>query len=123
MIGRIKDLIIVGGQNIFPEDVELVVNSVRGIYPGRVVAFGVEDADYGTQALTIVAELRDKVATTGGALEREVRSQVLSSIGVAPRYVKLAPERWIVKSTAGKISRRETREKFLRELTTGEPQG
>lgn len=123
VIGRIKDLIIVGGQNIFPEDVELVVNSVRGIYPGRVVAFGIEDADYGTQALTIVAELRDKVETTGGALEREVRSQVLSSIGVAPRYVKLAPERWIVKSTAGKISRRETREKFLQELTTGEPQG
>jgi len=121
VIGRLKDLIIVGGQNIFPEDVESVVSSVRGIYPGRVVAFGVNDAEYGTQALAVVAELRNGAAE-GGSLEREVRGQVLTAIGIAPRYMKLVPDRWIVKSTAGKISRKETKEKFLRELPQGQQQ-
>jgi hypothetical protein len=33
-------------------------------------------------------------------------------MGIAPRYVSVMPERWIVKSTAGKISRGETRARF-----------
>ncbi len=117
VIGRTKDLIIVAGQNILPEDVESIVNLVPGVYPGRVVAFGVEDPTYGTQALAVVAEIRNEgQPPRPGALEREIRSAVLAGIGVAPRYVKTAPERWIVKSTAGKISRSDTRAKFQDEL-------
>jgi fatty-acyl-CoA synthase len=51
VIGRLKDIIIVGGQNVFPEDVETVVNSVESIYPGRVVAFGVADEQLGTESI------------------------------------------------------------------------
>ena len=43
VIGRLKDIIIVSGVNIFPEDIEALVNKVKGIYPGRIVAFGVDD--------------------------------------------------------------------------------
>ena len=56
VIGRLKDIVIVGGQNVFPEDVEMVVNTVDGIYTGRVVAFGLEDAQVGTENLVVVAE-------------------------------------------------------------------
>jgi fatty-acyl-CoA synthase len=118
VIGRFKDIVIVGGNNIFPEDVEAVVNTIDGIYPGRVVAFGVEDKDYGTQSLAIVAEMRENRDPAGQLavdLEAVVRKTVLTTIGTAPRYVAIVPQRWIVKSTAGKISRRETRERFLRE--------
>ncbi len=118
VIGRLKDIVIVGGQNVFPEDVEAIVNTVSGIYPGRVVAFGVQDEASGTEALTIVAEMQsdfqEAVATT---LQKEIQSLVLSSIGIAPRYVRVKPQRWIVKSTAGKISRSETRARFLEELS------
>lgn len=120
VIGRIKDIVIVGGQNIFPEDVETVVNTVEGVYPGRVVVFGVPDEQYGTESLTVVAEMRGVFEDRGArALESEIRKLVLAAAGVAPRFVKVAPERWIVKSTAGKISRRETRERFLRERAVG----
>jgi len=116
VIGRTKDIVIVGGQNVFPEDVEMLVNAVAGVYPGRVVAFGVDDGQQGTENLAIVAEICGEydaaVATT---IEREINRTVLSGIGIAPRFVRVTPQRWIVKSTAGKISRRETRLRFLEE--------
>jgi len=125
IIGRLKDIVIIGGNNVFPEDVEALVNSVDGIYPGRVAAFGVEDLDYGTQSLGIVAETKAEISEEATqALEAAIRKLVLSSIGTAPRYVSVVPQRWIVKSTAGKISRRETRERFIREiLHEVDPQG
>jgi len=116
VIGRYKDIVIVGGNNIFPEDVEVVVNSVEGVYPGRVVAFGVEDREFGTQGLGVVAEMKgDFNDDAAFQLETAIRKLVLTAIGTAARYVAVVPQRWIVKSTAGKISRRETRERFLRE--------
>ena len=119
MIGRLKDIIIIGGQNVFPEDVELVVNSIEGIHPGRVVAFGVENREYGTEALVVVAEQKgDYDPGKAAALEQEIQRVVVASIGIAPRHVSVVAQRWIVKSTAGKISRRETRERFLREASS-----
>jgi len=116
VIGRIKDIVIVGGQNIFPEDVEAVVASVEGVYPGRAVAFGVEDEEYGTQALAIVAEMRGEFDSEKSQLmEEEILRLVLAAIGIAPRHVAVVPERWMVKSTAGKISRHDTMLRFLSE--------
>lgn len=116
VIGRLKDIIIIGGQNVFPEDVELLVNSIPGVYPGRVVAFGVEDDVYGTQALAITAELGGAYTQEAAdAIAAEIRKTVVAAIGIAPRHVLAVPQRWIVKSTAGKISRRDTRERFLKE--------
>lgn len=116
VIGRFKDIAIVGGHNIFPEDVEAIVNTIAGIYPGRVVAFGVDDPEYGTQSLAVVAEAKGDFSEDSALeLEAAIRKLVLTAIGVAPRYVAVVPQRWIVKSTAGKISRRETRERFLKE--------
>ncbi len=116
VIGRMNDMIIVGGQNVFPEDIEAVVNAIEGIYPGRVVVFGVVDERYGTQAITVVAELRGEYKRdVAGVLEDRVREAVLVATGIPPRYTCVVPERWIVKSTAGKISRRDTRERFLSE--------
>ena len=116
VIGRTNDIVIVGGQNIFPEDIEVLANSVAGVYPGRIVAFGVDDAEQGTETLVVIAEMRGEFdPTEAKRIEREISRTVLSGVGVAPRKVRVTPERWIVKSTAGKISRRETRARFMEE--------
>jgi fatty-acyl-CoA synthase len=116
VIGRMKDIIIVGGQNVFPEDIEMVVNTVPEVYPGRVVAFGLPDEQYGTENLAVVAEIRgEHTREIATRVERAIHKLVLATIGIAPRFVSAVPERWIVKSTAGKISRKETRERFLEE--------
>ncbi|MCU1222804.1 MAG: AMP-dependent synthetase and ligase [Edaphobacter sp.] len=117
VIGRYKDVIIVAGQNVFPEDVELAVNTVDGIYPGRVVAFGVVNEQQQTESVIVIAELRGEFdPIRKRSTERAIYQTVLTSIGIAPRQVAVVPERWIVKSTAGKISRTETRARFMAEL-------
>ena len=113
VIGRVKDVIIAAGANVFPEDIEGLVNTVNGIYPGRVVAFGIDDELQGTESIAVVAEMKGKFDDSSAVLlEREIRQLISSVLGIVPRYVRVMPERWIVKSTAGKISRRETRAKF-----------
>jgi acyl-CoA synthetase (AMP-forming)/AMP-acid ligase II len=114
VIGRIKDIIIVAGQNIFPEDVENITAQVAGVHPGRVVAFAVENGELGTQSIAVVAEMTgDFDAGRSRAVEQEIRKLITAALGIAPRYVRVVPQRWIVKSTAGKLSRRDTRKRFL----------
>ena len=55
--GRKKDLIIVGGKNIYPQDIERLVNEVPGVHPGQVAAFGVFDEQAGTEEVVVVAEM------------------------------------------------------------------
>jgi fatty-acyl-CoA synthase len=116
--GRMKDLIIVGGVNVFPEDVEFASHAVRGVHPGRVVALGFSDRGAGTERLVVVAEVDDPAMLDEEAtrIESDLRRAILSDCGVAPACVLLVPPKWTLKSTAGKISRSETRAKLLREL-------
>jgi acyl-CoA synthetase (AMP-forming)/AMP-acid ligase II len=116
VIGRMKDIIIVAGQNIFPEDVETIASQVAGVYPGRVVAFGVDNEELGTQRIGVVAEMSGEFDSAKvDRMEKEIQSLIIASLGVAPRFVRVVPQHWIVKSTAGKISRRDTRNRFLEE--------
>src|SRR4029077_17127455 len=55
--GRIKDVIIVGGRNVFPEDLERAAQTVDGVRKGNVIAFGVAQGRKGDQ-LVVVAELK-----------------------------------------------------------------
>jgi fatty-acyl-CoA synthase len=116
VIGRMKDIIIVAGQNIFPEDVEVITSQVAGVYPGRVVAFGIDNEELGTQSIGVVAEMSGEFESAKvDRMEKEIQSLIIASLGVAPRFVRVVPQRWIVKSTAGKISRRDTCNRFLEE--------
>jgi fatty-acyl-CoA synthase len=83
------------------------------------VAFGVDDEAPGTESLAVVAEMRGEFnSSSAAALEIQIRRLISSVLEIALRYVRVTPERWIVKSTAGKISRRETRLRFLRESSS-----
>lgn len=121
VIGRVKDIIISSGVNVFPEDIEALVNAVPGVYPGRVVAFGIDDQARGTESLAVIAEMRGEFnSSSASELELQIRRLIPSALGIPVRYVLVTPERWILKSTAGKISRRETRLRFLQELSKSE---
>lgn len=121
VIGRVKDIIISSGVNVFPEDMEALVNTIPGVYRGRVVAFGIDDQTRGTESLAVVAEMRGEFnSSTASELELQIRRLIPSVLGIPVRHVLVTPERWILKSTAGKISRRETRVRFLQELSKSE---
>ena len=70
--GREKDLIIKGGRNYIPQEIEEVAGSVEGIRKGCVAAFGVADPSLGTEALVVVAETRATDAEETSRLEGAV---------------------------------------------------
>ncbi|MGC2821007.1 MAG: hypothetical protein WA198_15050 [Candidatus Sulfotelmatobacter sp.] len=116
VVGRKKDLLIVGGENLYPQDIEEIAGSHSAIRDGRVVAMGVYNPDLGTDEIVLVAEVeREEFLVSPGETEREVRNLVVAGIGVAVRNIFLKPPKWIVKSTAGKPARSATRAKLLRE--------
>jgi len=116
ILGRHDDVIIVGGKNLYPQDLEEIVSAHPRIHDGRVVALGAFNPDLGTEDLVIVAEVHAE-DDLGHAVEiqAEIRQQVLGQVGVAPRLVHLVPPKWIVKSTAGKPARAATRQKLVNE--------
>lgn len=117
MTGRLKDLIIVGGKNVYPQDLEDIANAIPGIYPGRAVAFSVPDEQMGTEAIVLVAELKDHAGPEHKfEIERELRRRVASQTEVTLRDVKLVEERWLIKTSSGKVARNDNREKYLREF-------
>jgi acyl-CoA synthetase (AMP-forming)/AMP-acid ligase II len=116
VVGRKKDLLIVGGENIYPQDVEEIVSRHPAIHDGRAVTVGLFNPDLGTEEIVLVAEVeREESLEKSVQTEREIRARVLAQMGVAVRLIFLKPPKWIVKSTAGKPARSATREKLLRE--------
>ena len=114
--GRKKDLIIVGGKNIYPQDVEEIACSHPAIHDGRAVAVGILNTNLGTEDIVVVAEVEEEGSLRDAFdIEQAVRIVIVAELGVAVRAVYLKRPKWIVKSTAGKPARSATREKLLAE--------
>ena len=116
VVGRKKDLIIVGGENIYAQDLEEIAFRHPAIHDGRGVAMGVYNPDLGTEEIVLVAEVeRTELLNRADVIEAEIRSQIVATTGVSVRTIVLKPPQWIVKSTAGKPARSTTREKLMKE--------
>jgi len=119
--GRKKDLIIVGGKNVYPQDLESLASEVPGVHPGRAVAFGVFSDELGTEEVVMVAEMEaaegsgEKTDDAAQRLSDEIRRRVTQGSDVALRQVKIVPQGWLLKTSSGKIARGANREKFLSE--------
>lgn len=113
--GRKKDLIIVGGKNVYPQDLEALACEVPGIHAGRTVAFGVEDSRAGTEEVVLVAEVDSADSEERLRISDALRRHVTQNSAIALREVYLVGPRWIVKTSSGKTARAANRQKFLRE--------
>ncbi|HEY4007010.1 MAG TPA: fatty acyl-AMP ligase [Pseudonocardia sp.] len=113
--GRLKDVIIMGGRNIYPTDIERAAGEADGVRAGNVVAVRLEQgAGVGSskrESFVVVVESRragDKEAEE--LIRKDVTSRVVSSVGVRPaRVVVLAPAS-LPKTPSGKLRRAATRE-------------
>ena len=115
VMGRTKDLIINAGKNVYPQDIDAVVNEIEGIHAGRAVAFGVPDEREGTELIAVVAEVDSDDAALHKHLKREVRQQVGRATDVTVAYVTLVGPGWLIKTSSGKIARVANRDKWLTE--------
>jgi len=114
--GRKKDMIIVGGKNIYPQDLEALTYEVPGVHAGRSVAFGMFDETQGTEEVVVIAEVDSEDAQEHQRIGDAIRSYVTKNSAIALRYVKVVGPKWILKTSSGKTARLANREKFLLEL-------
>lgn len=114
--GRKKDLIIVGGKNIYPQDIETIVMEVEGVHPGRAVAFGIYNEEKGTEDVVVVAEIETTYSDKEEYIRDEIRKRVNQSTAVALRHVFLVDDMWLIKTSSGKTARNANKTKYLREV-------
>jgi len=116
VVGRKKDLLIIGGENIYPQDIEEIVAGHPAVHDGRAIALGCYNPDLGTEDIVVVAELEsEELLKSAPEIEQEIRGRIVAGLGAAVRSIFLKPPKWIIKSTAGKAARSTTSEKLLRE--------
>jgi acyl-CoA synthetase (AMP-forming)/AMP-acid ligase II len=115
--GRAKELIIVGGKNIYPQDLEALVYEVPGVYPGRAVAFGVDNISLGTEDVVIVAEMDEAAQMEATATARLIKMAVAEGSDVTARYVQVVERGWLIKTSSGKNARTANKEKYLSEFS------
>jgi fatty-acyl-CoA synthase len=103
--GRKSDLIIIGGDNIYPQDVEYMVAEHPHVVAGRVAAIGAEDEQLGTQKLIVIAESRSEDPEVHADIKRFVRREVAQRLNVKCERIVIAPYKWLYKTSSGKIAR------------------
>jgi fatty-acyl-CoA synthase len=111
LCGRIKDVIIIGGRNLFPEDIERAIGTMDGVRAGNVIAFGV-DGYKGKESVVVVAETR---ADDVEAVRKAVHQRVLEVAGVPPRDVMLVVAGTMPKTSSGKLQRSLCKQRYLDE--------
>ncbi|MBF0157496.1 MAG: AMP-binding protein, partial [Magnetococcales bacterium] len=117
LCGRKKDLIIHRGRNLYPQDLEALVNEIPGIHPGRAVALGRAEAEYGSEEVLILAEPEPEPGQAPSlamrqALANEIKRRVDPAFDLVCE-VALAPPGWLLKSSSGKIARGTNLDRFL----------
>ena len=120
--GRVKDIIIKGGRNLYPHEVEELASRVDGIRKGCVVSFGLKGEETGTEKLVIVAESREEDRKKRAAIAAAMNEEVLRGLGLPPDRIELIPPGSIPKTSSGKLRRDETKQLYLAgTLTAAKP--
>ncbi len=119
--GRVKDLIIKAGRNIYPQEVEELAAGVDGVRRGCVAAFAVPGPRNGTESLVLVAETRETDAGVRARISTEIMRRVNASAHVSPDVVRLVPPQSIPKTPSGKLRRSACRELYLRDALSQRP--
>ncbi len=114
MCGRIKDVIIIGGRNVYPQDIERVVGEIEGIRAGNVIAFSVPGRN-GKEKVVVVAETR---ADDLDRIQSEVSEHSLAAVGVPTSVVHLVKPGTLPKTSSGKLQRGLCRQQYLNDELT-----
>ncbi|MBI5909459.1 MAG: AMP-binding protein [Betaproteobacteria bacterium] len=119
--GRAKDIIIRGGRNLYPYELEQAIGALPGIRKGCVAVFGSIDPGSGTERVVVLAETRETGADALDALRRSINERALDLIGLPADDIVLAPPHTVLKTSSGKIRRAASREYYERGGASARP--
>jgi acyl transferase domain-containing protein/acyl-CoA synthetase (AMP-forming)/AMP-acid ligase II/acyl carrier protein len=112
LTGREKDLILLGGRNIYPQDVEAAAESVAQVRGGCAAAF-VWEVD-GEERVAVVAEVDSRRGPIDAeAVIGEIRAAIGVELGVAAAVIVLIPPGELPKTSSGKVQRRATKQALV----------
>lgn len=111
VIGRRKDLVILNGRNIWPQDVEQAVEALEGLRGGDVACFSVVEPD-GSEQMVAVLQCRSHDAAARNRLRKQAVATVLQTCGAYCRVV-LVPPKTLKFTSSGKLSRSAVRQDFI----------
>ncbi len=109
---RRKDIIIVGGKNIYPQDVETAAAEVPGVHPGRIVCFGVEQQALATEGVILLFE-SEEPEDQWSEVARRARQAIPARLDVDLLDARVVPRSTLRKSTSGKLARDGNRQWYL----------
>jgi acyl carrier protein len=114
LTGREKDIIIRGGRNVSPYELEEAIGDLEGIRRGCVAAFASRGSNDGTERLVVLAETRETDAEKKNTLRKRINELAVDIIGMPCDDVVLAPPHSVPKTSSGKIRRIASREYYER---------
>jgi acyl carrier protein len=120
--GREKDIIIRGGRNISPYELEQAVGDLAGVRRGCVAVFGSTDAVSGTERVVVLAEMRSRDASRHESLKRMINELAVNLTGAPADDIVLAPPATVPKTSSGKIRRTAARDYYERGPSSVGPQ-
>jgi 1-acyl-sn-glycerol-3-phosphate acyltransferase len=112
LTGRVKDLIIRGGRNLYPYEIEQAIGNIPGIRKGCVAVFASADPARATERLVVLAETREQDRAAREALRRRIDEAAIDVIGTPADEIVLAPPNSVLKTSSGKIRRAASRDAF-----------
>ncbi len=110
--GRVKDIIIRAGRNIYPSELEEAVGGVPGIRKGNVAVFGTIDPGSGTEKLVVLAESRETEPAAHEKIRADINALATDLIGTPVDDIVLTPPQTVPKTSSGKIRRAASRELY-----------
>jgi fatty-acyl-CoA synthase len=113
VLGRLDDLLIINGRNLYAHEIEAAVTNLPGLKRGRTVALAWFDPRIGSESLVLMAERERGTIRSDDELRSDLIKIVHSIFNVVPRAVELVDEGRLVKTTSGKISRKENLARFM----------
>ena len=111
--GRIKDLIIVGGRNIHPSDVEFAIRSLSPIFASsRCICFGVLTPEREERLVILIESQSKRLGPGDETLLSSVATQISGTFGVQADCVYLLEPNALPITTSGKVRRLEAKQKY-----------
>ena len=121
LTGREKDIIIRGGRNLYPQELEEAVSRLPGVRRGGVAVFPATDAQSGTERLVVLAEIREDTDANRAHILTAINGLAVDLIGMPADDIVLAPPRTVLKTSSGKVRRAACRERYERGELIGAP--